>query len=139
MERIAGCLVVFVLVVVLVPLAGAVPPGKKRHSPPPWAPAHGVRAKHRYRYFPEYHIYFDLDRRLYFFLEKGVWKSAPKPPRLPGVPSLPPVPGPDEFIELQLDTLRPYIYFEEHRRKYPGKRKEHKERHEKKRHEKRKH
>ena len=42
-------------------------------GPPPWAPAHGYRAKARYTYFPTLGFYFDTRIGVYFFLEAGVW------------------------------------------------------------------
>ncbi len=47
----------------------AVHKGENRGGPPPWAPAHGYRAKHRYRYYPSAEIYFDLGRGIYFYYE----------------------------------------------------------------------
>ena len=90
------------------------PPGKEK-SPPPWAPAHGKRAKHRYYYYPSVYVYFDIDRKVYFYLEKGVWRVAAKLPPI----ILPPSPG--EVIEIILDTDKPYVYFDDHKKKYPPK------------------
>ena len=86
---------------------------KKHKGPPSWAPAHGQRAKHKYQYYPSAGAYFDVDRKLFFFRDKGDWVSAPK---------LPPVivPTPGHFVEIELDTDRPFIHFEEHRVKFPG-------------------
>jgi hypothetical protein len=42
-------------------------------GPPPWAPAHGYRAKARYTYFPTLGFYFDTRIGAYFFLEAGIW------------------------------------------------------------------
>ena len=46
--------------------------GEKAHTkggPPPHAPAHGYRAKHTYRYYPDASVYFDISRKIYFYLE----------------------------------------------------------------------
>lgn len=51
---------------------GRVAPPK---GPPPHAPAHGYRAKHCYRYYPSREVYYDTGRRLYFYIEGGLWKS----------------------------------------------------------------
>jgi hypothetical protein len=40
------------------PVLEAVPLAKG--GPPPWASSHGYRAKHRYRYYPSFYVYFDL-------------------------------------------------------------------------------
>jgi hypothetical protein len=42
-------------------------------GPPPWAPAHGYRAKARYTYFPSLGFYFDSRGGFYLFRESGVW------------------------------------------------------------------
>jgi hypothetical protein len=87
-------------------------PTKK--SPPPWAPAHGVRAKYRYRYYPSSYVYYDIERKLYFYLVDGIWKSKAKLP-----PAFLPVPGYSVIIELE--TGKPYKYFKTHKKKYPWK------------------
>ena len=40
-------------------------------GPPPHAPAHGARAKYTYNYYPSAQLYFDISRKVYFYLEKG--------------------------------------------------------------------
>jgi hypothetical protein len=47
-----------------------------KNTPPPWAPAHGRRAKHLYRYYPSSQIYFDTGRGVYFFIKNGAWTVA---------------------------------------------------------------
>ena len=44
------------------------PPVSKK-GPPAHAPAHGYRAKHRYKYYPSCSVYFDIGRSVYFYLE----------------------------------------------------------------------
>lgn len=44
-------------------------------GPPPWAPAHGWRAKHHYTYYPEGEIYYAPDTRMWFWLDGGSWRS----------------------------------------------------------------
>jgi len=46
-----------------------------QQGPPPHAPAHGYRAKNVYRYYPASEVYFDTGRRIYFYIEDGVWES----------------------------------------------------------------
>jgi len=84
----------------------------KKVGPPSHAPAHGYRAKYRYRYYSGAHVYFDVGRKLYFFLEGPNWQfSATLPrhlrPRLGG------------FVELEMDTASPFTHFKEHKKKYP--------------------
>lgn len=83
-----------------------------KKAPPPWAPAHGHRAKHRYYYYPSAFVYFDIDRKVYFYLEGSTWRIVKKAPSVI-------LSAPDEYVVIDLDTDKPYIYFDEHKRKYP--------------------
>jgi len=76
-------------------------------GPPAHAPAHGYRAKHSYRYYPNAKVYFDVDKKLYFYLHQGNWLSAPKLPALPGF-------DPQDFVPLELATDSPFKLFEQH-------------------------
>jgi hypothetical protein len=49
-------------------------------DPPPWAPAHGYRAKHhhdarvyKYMYYPGAQVYYSPVRHGYYFLDNGAW------------------------------------------------------------------
>lgn len=85
-----------------------------RQGPPPHAPAHGYRQKqryYRYYYYPEAGVYFDLDRRLYFYLDGG-WRASSSLPRNLRAGLYGPV-------ALELDLSEPYRRYDEHRRNYP--------------------
>jgi len=43
-------------------------------DPPPWAPAHGYRAKRGFEYFPDPNIYYDYHRGGYFYMEGDNWR-----------------------------------------------------------------
>jgi hypothetical protein len=45
-------------------------------DPPPWAPAHGKRAKqqHAYTYYPDYGFYYSPETRMWFWLEGSDWR-----------------------------------------------------------------
>lgn len=44
-------------------------------DPPPWAPAHGKRAKqHPYTYYPDSGIYYSPESRVWFWLEGSDWR-----------------------------------------------------------------
>lgn len=51
------------------------PHGKGPHAqgPPPWAPAHGYRAKTQYVFFPTIGIYYDLNRKIYTYPDGNKW------------------------------------------------------------------
>lgn len=46
-----------------------------QHGPPSHAPAHGYRHKHKYHYYPAKNVYYDLERKLYFYLQGDQWKT----------------------------------------------------------------
>jgi hypothetical protein len=50
-----------------------VPEIASAQGPPPWAPAHGYRAKTRHIYFPQYNMYYDMNRSSYLYLNGGNW------------------------------------------------------------------
>ena len=98
------------------------PYGVVKQGPPPHAPAHGYRRKqaYRYRYYPTAGVYFDLDRKVYFFLANGEWRMKA---HLPGSVHI----SVGEAVELSLETDTPYVHFQKHKAKYPpGQRKKHK-------------
>jgi len=84
----------------------------KKVGPPSHAPAHGYRAKYSYRYYPGIHVYFDVGRKLYFFLDGPDWRISATLPRHLG-PKL------GCFVELEMDTDSPFTHFKEHKKKYP--------------------
>ena len=84
----------------------------KKVGPPSHAPAHGYRAKYRYRYYSGAHVYFDVGRKLYFFLDGPNWRFSATLPR-----HLRPKLG--GFVELEMDTDSPFTHFKEHKKKYP--------------------
>ena len=87
----------------------------KKNGPPPHAKAHGYRAKHSYRYYPNECTYYDSRRNLYFILEKNGWiigASLPSNIKLS-----------NEYVSVKLETDKPYEYYEEHSEKYPPQKK----------------
>ncbi len=75
-------------------------------DPPPWAPAHGWRAKHQYTYYPRGEVYYAQESRTWFWLDGGNWRS--------GIS----LPAPFEAyvrvggVNIELGSDRPYV---EHR------------------------
>jgi hypothetical protein len=67
-------------------------PPVAKNGPPAHAPAHGYRAKHRYRYYPSCSVYFDIGRSVYFYLGS---------------------------VEVEMDTDKPYLQHKYHKQKYP--------------------
>jgi hypothetical protein len=86
------------------------PPAKK--GPPPWAPAHGYRAKHRYYYYPSSYVYFDTGRKLYFYLEGDNWRFGASLPSGIHVDI-------GDHVTLEMDTDKPYEFHSHVVKKYP--------------------
>jgi hypothetical protein len=86
----------------------------KKSGPPTHAPAHGYRAKHKYRYYPSQKVYHDSDRGLYFYLKGDNWEIGA---------SLPSHMSADlgESVTIELDTDKPYVHNADHIKKYPPK------------------
>ena len=83
-----------------------------RGGPPPWAPAHGYRAKHQYLYYPAPQVYFDTGRNLYFYYRGGQWEVSA---HLPASLRL----HLGDGVTLQMDTDRPYRYHSDVVKRYP--------------------
>lgn len=81
-------------------------------GPPPWAPAHGYRAKYRYHYYPDVAVYLDVSRGVYFYSQNGRWVSAASLPRSLAV-------GLGNYVVLEMDTDRPYEFHKDVVKKYP--------------------
>jgi hypothetical protein len=86
--------------------------GYEEPGPPPWAPAHGYRAKHHYRYYPDSHVYFDVGRGLYFYYSGGDWHASAS---LPGGIHI----DVGDYVTLEMDTDRPYHYDSDVVKRYP--------------------
>jgi len=87
---------------------------KKEVGPPPWAPAHGYRAKTRYVYFTEHNFYYDNSKGVYIYLVGRNWEVSASIPRLfKGIDFNAAV-----KIDLDLEANDPQRYNEDHRRKY---------------------
>jgi hypothetical protein len=87
-------------------------PPPPESGPPPWAPAHGHRAKHQYYYYPEPRVYFDLGRSLYFYYSGGSWRASVALPS--GIHI-----SVGEHVALEMDTDRPYLYHSDVEKRYP--------------------
>lgn len=83
-------------------------------GPPPWAPAHGYRAKTRYVYFPDQNMYYDLNSRNYIYLSGPNWVIKTTLPKLFVGINL----GRSAQVELDFVGDRPYRYNNDHIVKY---------------------
>jgi len=72
-------------------------------DPPPWAPAHGYRAKqYSYVHYPSAEIYYAPESRMWFWLSGGNWRFGASLP----VEYRPYATG---GVSIVLETERPYV------------------------------
>ena len=84
-------------------------------GPPPWAPAHGYRAKTRYVYFKDYDVYYDHEKAVYISLAGRNWQiSASLPVNLRGIDLTAAA-----KIDIDLNEDEPQRYYADHKQKYP--------------------
>ena len=88
------------------------PHHKEKKGPPPHAPAHGYRAKHMYHYYPASHVYFDVDRGVYFHLEGSTWHVGASLPRHIHADL-------DGYVKVEVEGDKPYVDYNKHMKKYP--------------------
>lgn len=72
-----------------------------RRGPPPWAPAHGYRAKRGYYYYPGCNVYYRPDDRMWFYLEGDNWRVGAALPSHIRVDF-------NRSVSLEMDSDRPY-------------------------------
>ena len=83
-------------------------------DPPPWAPAHGWRAKHRYVYYPSAEVYYAPETRMWFWLGGNGWQAGVSLPlALQGYVQV-------GGINIGLDVDRPYLRNDYVVRRYGG-------------------
>lgn len=87
-------------------------PKHKKGGPPAHAPAHGYRAKYHYYYYPSSSVYYDSNRELYFYLKGDNWEVSASLPHNIRVRL-------GDNVSIEMETDRPYLYHDEHVRKYP--------------------
>ncbi len=88
----------------------------QRKGPPPWAPAHGYRAKYRQIYYPQYNFYYDTYRHVYLYMGGRGWEiSVNLPARYAHVDL-----KACRRVPLNIDSDTPWIYNRDHRARYGG-------------------
>ena len=85
-------------------------------GPPPWAPAHGYRAKTRHIYFPDQNMYYDIQRSNYIYFSNGKWSISTRVPSIFVGINL----GRSSQVELDFYGDRPQRYNYSHKTKYKG-------------------
>ena len=83
-----------------------------KSGPPPYAPAHGQRARHYYRYYPNAYVYFDISKKVYYYSKKNKWTRTASLPRNLYVRL-------GDYVVIEMDSETPYTKFSQHKDKYP--------------------
>ena len=86
---------------------------KEGGGPPSHAQAHGYRAKYSYRYYPTAGAYYDVQRKVYFYLEGSNWQMSVSLPSALKVQL-------GDSVSIEMDSDKPYTQFEQHKRTYPA-------------------
>ena len=76
-------------------------PSYKKGGPPPWAPAYGYRAKHKYRYYPSSRVYHDRERGVYFYYKDGQWGGSVSLPSSIRIDF-------NDYVTLAMNASKPY-------------------------------
>jgi len=87
---------------------------KKETGPPPWAKAHGYRAKTRYVYFTEHNFYYDNNKGVYIYLSGKNWEVSASIPSLFKNVDL----GVALKVDLDLEADDPQKYNVDHKKKH---------------------
>ncbi len=88
----------------------------QRKGPPPWAPAHGYRAKFRQIYYPQYNFYYDTYKHVYIYMGGHGWEiNVSLPARYAHIDL-----NACRRVPLNIDSDRPYIYNHDHMVRYGG-------------------
>ena len=107
---IAALILVFMLVI---------PADVFSQGPPPWAPAHGYRAKTRHIYFPNQNMYYDIQKSNYIYFSNGKWSISTRVPSIFVGINL----GKSTQIQLDYYGSYPQYYNKDHKIKYKKKQK----------------
>ncbi len=83
-------------------------------GPPPWAPAHGYRAKTRHVYFPDQNMYYDIQKSNYIYFSNGKWSISTRVPSIFVGINL----GRSSQVELDFYGDAPQRYNYSHKTKY---------------------
>ena len=84
----------------------------KKKEPPAHAPAHGYRAKHQYRYYPSSSVYYDRNRKVYFYLKGDNWEVGTTLPNRIRLRL-------GDYVSIEMNTDKPYTHYADHVKKYP--------------------
>jgi hypothetical protein len=85
-------------------------------DPPPWAPAHGYRAKQQqrgytYTYYPSSQVYYNPAAHKYYYMNNGSWTN--------GI-TIPSSINLGRGVSINLDGPDPYVYHPTVLKQYPA-------------------
>ena len=89
--------------------------GSYRESgPPSWAPAHGHRQKHAYRYYYDHQVYYHVARREYSWLDGGQWHVGSRLPDHLHINI-----GSGQYVSVDVEGNRPQAFHHTIKNQYP--------------------
>jgi hypothetical protein len=86
--------------------------GNTSPGSPPWASLRGNAVKYHYRYFPDYSVYLDEQRRIFFYPSDGEWQMSVWLPSSIRITV-------NDFVTLDMHTDKPYEYHNDVVKRYP--------------------
>ena len=105
--------------ILVVSLGFALGPSVLWADPPPWAPAHGYRAKqyhhphqqnYTYTYYPSSQIYYNPTAQKYYYMNNGTWTNGAVAPSSINL---------GRGVSVNLGGPDPYVYHSTVLRRYP--------------------
>jgi len=84
---------------------------RNNHRVPFWALAHGYRAQTRQVYFPEYNMYYDIQRGMYISVDNGRWSASLNLPIRFGNANF----RNARYVELNVNSRAPQCYNDDQR------------------------
>jgi hypothetical protein len=101
-RNLSKLLIFLVITILIISINGITLAKDKKGGPPEHAKAHGYRAKHTYRYYPDTKVYYDVSRGSYFYLEGDSWRASVSLPDSLKVRL-------GDFVTVEMDSDKPYV------------------------------
>lgn len=87
---------------------------REAKGPPPWAPAHGRRAKEAYYYYPKYEVYRNARTGAWIYYRNGDWSVGMS------LPSGIRIGAESGYVSLEMDSSEPHRFHSSVTQRYPS-------------------